>query len=50
MKYVLHPWHGAHYGDAAPIKWVTILPKRLRNKTIVDRVVERGVDHPVQLQ
>jgi len=39
MKYVLHPWHGAHYGDAAPIivNGLIEIPQGSRNKYEIDK-------------
>lgn len=39
MRYVLHPWHGAHYGDEAPkvINSLIEIPQGSRSKYEVDK-------------
>lgn len=40
MSYVLHPWHGAHYGDKAPetVNGLIEIPQGSRAKYEVDKV------------
>ncbi len=39
MKHILHPWHGAHYGDEAPetVNAVIEIPQGSRTKYEVDK-------------